>query len=283
MRTGNGTGDIVMRSKFPRQIGHVSAGSAFTLVELLVVIGIIALLISILLPALTRAREHANRVKCASNLRQVGQAITMYANDNKGCVPVRLRAMTGGAYGTSLQPTQFVGSDRGNATHGISLLVYPPQGTARQPYLRNNDCFFCPSDVIRAPYRNPVTGWGPTSIPTGILTAGSMSYWYFYFPKIGYTGTSVLQQLPYPHTDNDRISTRGAAARMLMGDQLVPVPPDTGAVKKTYPNFHKDGANYLYLDGHANWVREASLSQFSQQAGITVYFVAVLAGADANY
>jgi prepilin-type N-terminal cleavage/methylation domain-containing protein len=67
---------------------------AFTLVELLVVIGIIALLISILLPALSKARESANRTACLSNVKQITLAFIMYTGENKGSFPFCALAAT---------------------------------------------------------------------------------------------------------------------------------------------------------------------------------------------
>jgi prepilin-type N-terminal cleavage/methylation domain-containing protein/prepilin-type processing-associated H-X9-DG protein len=92
--------------------------SAFTLVELLVVIGIIALLISVLLPALSKARRAANTIACLANLRSIGQALTIYVTENQGYLPGSgLTTGAGlwvGAATTAAKPT------------GATLLNMPP-------------------------------------------------------------------------------------------------------------------------------------------------------------
>ena len=81
----------------------------FTLVELLVVIGIIAILISVLLPALARARQQASQLQCLSNLRQMAVALEMYANLYKGSLPVG--AFDGNLNGNTTEARTTRGTD----------------------------------------------------------------------------------------------------------------------------------------------------------------------------
>src|SRR5262245_5786400 len=69
------------------RIGNASGAGAFTLVELLVVVGIIAILMAMLMPALSKAREQARAVSCRSNIRQIYTGIISYSLDNKGFLP----------------------------------------------------------------------------------------------------------------------------------------------------------------------------------------------------
>ncbi|HEY7119911.1 MAG TPA: DUF1559 domain-containing protein [Tepidisphaeraceae bacterium] len=82
-------------SPCPRRPARLRLIAAFTLVELLVVIGIIALLIAILLPALNKARQQANWAKCSSNMKQIITAFIMYTNEHKGTFPWRASGSDG--------------------------------------------------------------------------------------------------------------------------------------------------------------------------------------------
>ena len=112
----------------------LAVARAFTLVELLVVIGIIALLISILMPALRKAREQANGIACSSNVRQIMQAFLMFANDHKGRLP--------GSFTDFNNPDTDKRAWLLNSGEPVSNA---PRGGTLFRYLNTEKVYFCPS------------------------------------------------------------------------------------------------------------------------------------------
>jgi prepilin-type N-terminal cleavage/methylation domain-containing protein/prepilin-type processing-associated H-X9-DG protein len=200
-------------------------GGGFTLVELLVVIGIIAILVGLLLPALTRAREAANRSACLSNLRQLGQAFFMYANQFHDQIPL-------GHISDEYQwdyTLNFANGSNAFVTH-IGLL-------RDAKLLDSPKTFFCPSESDpQWQYQTDVNPWPFVTAPSAAA----------HHTRIGYgtrPGWSWGQDGSWPSPMARLSKMKGLAitADLLIGP--------------TYVNArHKKGVNVGYGDGSARWV-----------------------------
>ena len=240
---------------------------AFTLVELLVVVGIIAILIAVLLPALNAARRQAKQLKCASNLRQMGQGLRMYLNDwhyYPGCYAVGI--------------------------HGAQFCVWAPR---IRIYLKGNqDIFYCPAHDSASEWNlksgllqsatlaaSRDTGFGynqgealldPDNPVTNQFSYGYNDWGSFGYGTNYYTMAGLGGDLPGLGGTSWPNYGQLKESRVKLPTEMIAIADNQGlgvwdynidpGNPQEYPGAtHSGGANVLFCDGHVSWYAQKDL------------------------
>ena len=218
-----------------RPLWHRRNARAFTLVEMLVVIAIIAVLAALLLPALIRGKQRAQRIQCINNLEQTGTAFQMFAHDHRGKFPMQISTADGGSW-------EYV--EAGTAINGTFYFSYRHLQTLANELVVPR-ILVCPSDQARQPAATFST-----------LQNSNVSY---------FVGAYANYDVPASVLAGDRNITNnaGATPSLVRG---------TAGLRWT-GELHAFKGNVLFADAHVEQLHNDPVQLPAETAAGTVFFL----------
>lgn len=204
--------------------------SFFTIVELLVVISIIAILASILLPALKKAKGKARQIQClGGNLKQIAQGSVFYLNDNNGYM---LRGLDESVHVWWMEIEDYIQSPGTTASGIVRSMVF------HCPSQAGNDSRYGVSSSVNNYGYNGWVGWGSAAYKFSFVKKPSMKIQLGDGKDDGFPRTPPSICYYYGNALNGRAATVNG----------IPRGP------------HQNGPDLLYLDGHANWLKHSDIT-----------------------